>query len=66
MEYTLKVNETELEYIRRALCDKNMYHGLEGLEAKNDGYYDVADFHMSMRKIGLGLLHIIDKTKEYQ
>lgn len=66
MTYTFKFTEAEIDYIRRAVCDKNMHHCLRGLEAKDRGDTLSHEIHMDLRSIGHSIIHIIDKTREYQ
>ena len=66
MMYTFRFTEEEVAYIRKAVCVQNMKHCLRGLEAEAEGNALEHRVNMDLRSIGRGVLHIIDKTKEYQ
>lgn len=66
MTYTFRFTEEEVAYIRKAVCSQNMRHCLRGLEAETNGDVLGHRVNMDLRSIGHGILHVIDKTKEYQ
>lgn len=57
--YTLELTKEQVEYLRMAVCDRNIKILTKALNCRRDGNIDGYEYQMNQREIGYKVLDII-------